>query len=75
MGFNNFALTNQGNYGGTHSTAGLTFGMVDCIGQYRMNSSNNSGGWGNCLMRTSTMPTLKKGMPATLAQVKVPYVK
>ena len=26
-------------------------------------------------MRTSTMSTLKKGMPATLAQVKVPYVK
>lgn len=75
MGFNNFALTNQNNYGGTHSTAGLTFGMVDCIGQYRMNSTNtNSGGWGKCLMRTSTMPTLQSGMPATLAQVKVPYV-
>ena len=25
-------------------------------------------------MRTSTMHTLQKGMPATLAQVKVPYV-
>ena len=25
-------------------------------------------------MRTSTMPTLQNGMPATLAQVKVPYV-
>ena len=75
MGFNNFALTNQGNYGGTHTTAGLTFGMVDCIGKYKMNSSGtNSGGWKNCLMRTSTMPTLKSGMPATLAQVKVPYV-
>ena len=75
MSFNNFALTNQGNYGGTHSTAGLTFGMVDCIGQYRMNSTNtNSGGWGNCLMRTSTMPTLQNGMPDTLAQVRVPYV-
>ena len=75
MGFNNFALTNQNNYGGTHSTAGLTFGMVDCIGEYKMNSSNtNSGGWGQCLMRTSTMPTLQSGMPDTLAQVKVPYV-
>ena len=79
MGFNNFALTNQGNYGGTHSTAGLTFGAVNCVGEhlkkYPMNSSDtNSGGWEQCLMRTSTMPTLQNGMPATLAQVKVPYV-
>ena len=75
MGFNNFALTNQGNYGGTHTTAGLTFGTVDCVGKYRMNSGDtNSGGWGKCLMRTSTMPTLQSGMPDTLAQVKVPYV-
>ena len=75
MGFNNFALTNQGNYGGTHSTAGLTFGAVDCVTSAKMNSSNaNYGGWGECLMRTSTMPTLQSGMPDTLAQVKVPYV-
>ena len=31
MGFNNFALTNQANYGGTHTTAGLTFGTVVCV--------------------------------------------
>ena len=75
MGFNNFALTNQGNYGGTHNTAGLTFGAVDCVGTSIMNYGNtNSGGWGNCLMRTSTMPTLQSGMPDTLAQVRVPYV-
>ena len=75
MGFNNFALSNQGNYGGTHTTAGLTFGMVDCVGRYKMNSDRtNSGGWGECLMRTSTMPTLQSGMPDTLAQVRVPYV-
>ena len=75
MGFNNFALTNQSNYGGTHTTAGLTFGMVDCVGKYKMNSSDtNSGGWEKCLMRTSTMPTLQNGMPDTLALVKVPYV-
>lgn len=75
MGFNNFALTNQNNYGGTHATAGLTFGAVDCVGKYKMNPSNtNSGGWKECQMRTSTMPTLQNGMPATLAQVKVPYV-
>lgn len=75
MGFNNFALTNQSNYGGTHTTAGLTFGTVDCVGNYKMNSSDiNGGGWGKCLMRTSTMPTLQSGMPDTLVQVKVPYV-
>ena len=75
MGFNNFYLSSRGNYGGTHTTAGLTFGAVDCVGQYRMNSTNtNSGGWGECQMRTSTMPTLQSGMPGTLAQVKVPYV-
>ena len=75
MGFNNFALTNQENYGGTHTTAGLTFGTVDCVGRYQMNSDNtNSGGWEKCLMRTSTMPTLQNGMPDTLAQVRVPYV-
>lgn len=75
MGFNNFALTNQSHYGGTHTTAGLTFGAVDCVGDYPMNSADtNSGGWGECLMRTSTMPTLQSGMPATLAQVKVLYL-
>ncbi len=75
MGFNNFALTNQENYGATHTTAGLTFGAVDCVRNSSMNSSNtNSGGWGECLMRTSTMPTLQSGMPDTLAKVKVPYV-
>lgn len=75
MGFNNFSLTNQNNYGGTHTTAGLTFGAVDCITTAEMNSSNtNSGGWETCLMRTSTMPTLQSGMPAILAQVKVLYL-
>ena len=75
MGFNNFVLTNENHYGGTHTTAGLTFGMVDCVGRYKMNSDRtNSGGWGECLMRTSTMPTLQSGMPDTLAQVRVPYV-
>lgn len=75
MGFNNFALANQGNYGGRHTTAGLTFGAVNCVGEYKMNSTDtNSGGWGKSLMRTSTMPTLQSGMPGTLAQVRVPYV-
>ena len=75
MGFNNFALANQNNYGGTHSTAGLTFGAVDCITSAKMNSNEtNSGGWKSCLVRTSTMPTLQNGMPDTLAKVKVPYV-
>ena len=75
MGFNNFSLTNQGNYGGTHNTAGLTFGAVDCVATGKMNSSDtNSGGWRKCQMRTSYLPTLQSGMPDTLAKVKVPYV-
>ena len=75
MGFNNFTLTNQGNYGGTHNTAGLTFGAVDCVATGKMNYGNtNSGGWRKCEMRTTAMPTLQSGMPATLAQVRVPYV-
>ena len=74
MGFNNYQLTNKENYGGTHTTAGLTFGAVDCITVAKMNSTNtNSGGWGKCLMRT-TMSTLQSGMPDTLAEVRVPYV-
>ena len=75
MGFNNFALTNQNHYSGTHTAAGLTFGAVDCVTTAKMNSTNtNSGGWGKCEMRTSTMLTLQSGMPDTLAEVKVPYV-
>lgn len=75
MGFNNFNLAHRANYGGSHTTAGLTFGAVDCVTTAKMNSTDtNSGGWGNCLMRTSTMPTLQSGMPDTLAQVRVPYV-
>ena len=75
MGFNNFALTNKSNYGGTHNTAGLTFGAVDCMASFAMNSSNtNSGGWGQCEMRPTIMPSPQSGMPDTLAQVKVPYV-
>ena len=74
MGFNNFALTNQGNYGGTHTTAGLTFGAVDCVTTAEMNIDNiNIGGWGRCGMH-SRMPTLQSGMPDTLAQVRVPFV-
>ena len=75
MGFNNFYLVDRANYGGRHATAGLTFGAVDCVGNYPMNSTNtNNGGWGECLMRTSTMPTLQNGMPDTIAQVRVIYV-
>ena len=79
MGFNNFALTNQNHYDWTLTTAGLTFGAVDCIGEAKMNSTNtNSDGWGKCSMRTSTMSVLRGYMPRTLvqvlAQVKVPYV-
>ena len=74
MGFNNYQLVNKANYGGNNTYAGLTFGMVDCCGNYPMNSSStNNGGWGACLMRTSTMETLKTGMPSTMAQVRILY--
>lgn len=74
MGFNNYELTNKANYGGNNTYAGLTFGMVDCSGEYSMNSTaSNNGSWGTCLMRTSTMETLKAGMPSTMAQIRTPY--
>lgn len=79
MGVNNFALTNQNHYGGTHNTAGLTFGMVDCISKEKMNeTSTNAGGWGGCKMNTVTMNALENAMesalPQILAEVRVPYV-
>lgn len=79
MGFNNFALSIQSNYGGTHTTAGLTFGMVDCIAKEKMNETNtNSGGWGDCKMSGLVMNNIsnltKLALPdEILATVKVPY--
>lgn len=74
MGFNNQKLTNTSSYGGNNTYAGLTFGMVDCCGKYPMNSSHtNEGCWGASLMRTSTMESLKTGMPSTMAKVRIPY--
>ena len=74
MGFNNYQLTDKANYGGNNTYAGLTFGMIDICGDYLMQSgATNSGGWGACEMRTSTMKTLKTGMPSTMAQVAIPY--
>ena len=77
MGFNNYQLTNKANYGGNNTYAGLTFGMVNCCWKYPINRINgsltNSGGWGTCSMRTSTMETLKTGMPSTMAQIRTPY--
>lgn len=76
MGFNNQKLTNTSSYGGNNTYAGLTFGMVDCCGKYPMNSSHtNEGCWGASLMRTSTMESLKTGMPSTMAKVRIPYYK
>lgn len=76
MGFNNFALTSQNNYGGTHTTAGLTFGTVDCLGTYKMNDTNtNDGGWGDCKMNTLTMNSFYNLIGLSqIAEVKVPYV-
>lgn len=74
MGFNNYQLTNKANYGGNHSYAGLTFGMVDCSEESKMSSTTtNSGGWGECEMRIYTMARLETLIPDAKAQVRIPY--
>lgn len=46
--------------------APLTFQMHDCYADTKqMNGSNtNSGGWGSCAMRTTSLPAIKALMPA-----------
>ena len=67
IGFNHDNLTEPVPYGGETATgkAGITFQMHDCFATtYKMNSSNNnSGGWKNSAMRTSTMAIMKSYMP------------
>ena len=73
MGFNNYELTNAANYGSNNTYAGLTFGMVDICGNYKMNRLETTGGWGACEMRIVTLENLKTGMPSTMAQIRTPY--
>lgn len=69
IGFNHDTLSAPSTaYGHTTKTgkAGITFQMHDLFtGNYYMNPNNiNSGGWQKCRMRTSTMPIMKRHMPA-----------
>ena len=68
IGFNHDELTTPTAYGAATKTgkAGFTFQMHDLFATtYKMNSSStNRGGWKNCNMRTSTMPTMMGYLPA-----------
>ena len=68
IGFNHDTLASATAYGGTTATgkAGISLQMKDCLNTtYQMNSSNtNSGGWGNCALRTTLQNTIKGQMPS-----------
>ena len=52
-------------------TAGLTFGLKDCLNTaYQMNSSNtNAGGWGSCALRTTLRGDIWYQLPSDLRGV------
>lgn len=56
---------NHDTYSDGSGTAPLTFQLHDCYGTaYQMNSTDtNSGGWTNCVMRTTTLPAILSLMP------------
>lgn len=68
IGFNHDTLTTATAYGSSTATgkAGITFQMHDLFTTYypMNNSSTNSGGWKSCVMRTSTMATMKGYLPS-----------
>ena len=68
IGFNHDTLTDAAAYGEETATgkAGITFQMHDLFATiYKMNSTNNnSGGWKESAMRTSTMAAMKGYLPA-----------
>ena len=68
IGFNHDTLTTATAYGSSTTTgkAGITFQMHDLLTTYySMNDSQtNSGGWKGCVMRTSTMATMKGCLPS-----------
>lgn len=70
MGFEHDDLTSGGK-------AGITFAMKDLLSTtYPMNSAGtNVGGWEQCSMRTSTMPTLLSQLPTDLQGVIKPVLK
>lgn len=56
---------NHDDYSDGSGKAPLTFQLHDCYGTaYAMNSTmSNTGGWENCAMRTSTLPSILELMP------------
>lgn len=79
IGFNHDGLSNSIAYGSSTATgnAGITFQMHDCFAtRYPMNDTDtNSGGWRGCLMRTSTMVTMKGYLPTTWQGIIKPVNK
>jgi hypothetical protein len=75
IGFHHDAVTDSAAYGGAY--AGITWQMHDLYATtYPMNSTaTNSGGWTNCLMRTSTMASLLSLLSSDLSEVIVPVNK
>lgn len=59
---------NHDDYADGSGKAPLTFQMHDCYDTtYAMNSSNtNSGGWGSCAMRNTSLPEILLLMPAAV---------
>ena len=70
MGFNHDDLATATAYGAATATgkAGISFQMQNCLATtYSMNSSNtNSGGWGNCALRTTLQSTIKGQLPSAV---------
>ncbi|WP_304584019.1 DUF6273 domain-containing protein, partial [Acutalibacter muris] len=68
IGFNHDTLASATAYGSATATgkAGISLQMKDCLNTtYQMNSSNtNSGGWGNCALRTTLQNTIKGQLPS-----------
>ena len=70
IGFNHDTLSNGGK-------AGITFGLVNCLNDYsQMNASaTNSGGWGECELRSKLNNTIFTTMPADLQSVMKSVIK
>ena len=68
LGFNHDTLASATAYGAATATgkAGISLQMKDCLATtYQMNSTNtNSGGWGNCALRTTLQNTIKGQLPS-----------
>ncbi|MDO4740990.1 MAG: DUF6273 domain-containing protein [Eubacteriales bacterium] len=79
VGFNHDTLSSATAYGEATATgkAGITLQMHDIFATtYKMNSSNtNVGGWTSCVMRTSTMATMKGYLPSAWQTILKPVTK